>query len=109
MRSRLILSLSLFLLLVTYAIAQDKSQLFRCSEIAHRIACHAVSDCKKQETTFVFEKRANLEAMIEHLCVSGPDRFSEYWWIDVTGAYLKVCFPFISRPLRVACCPSSLT
>jgi hypothetical protein len=79
--------LSLPCLFATSALAQDRPKDSRCSEIAHRIACHAVSDCSKREPELVFEKRVNLEGMIHHLCVNGPNTFDEYWWIDVTGAY----------------------
>ena len=75
------------LLLTTTVSAQDRSKESRCSEIAHRIACHAVSDCSKRESDVAFEKRTNLEGMIQRLCVQGPNTFDEYWWIDVTGAY----------------------
>lgn len=80
-------ALMLACFLMPTAFAQDKSKESRCSEIAHRIACHAVSDCSKRESEVAFERRTNLEGMIQHLCVQGPNTFDEYWWIDVTGAY----------------------
>jgi len=69
------------------AFAQEKTKDSRCSEIAHRIACHAVSDCSKREPEAAFEKRVNLEGMIRHLCANGPNSFDQHWWVDVSGAY----------------------
>jgi hypothetical protein len=68
--------------------AEDRTRE-QCSEMAHRIACHAVSDCsgKQRESDAIFEKRHQLELMVLHLCERGPKGFSEYWWIDVSGGY----------------------
>ncbi|MEQ1775926.1 MAG: hypothetical protein ABL891_19280 [Burkholderiales bacterium] len=66
---------------------KDKARLEQCGEISHRIACHATNACKRPESNATFEKRAQVELMILRLCKDGPKDFSEYWWIDVNGAY----------------------
>jgi hypothetical protein len=81
------IALAFSFFVMTSSFAQEKSKDGRCSEIAHRIACHAVSDCSKREPEAKFETRANLEGMIQHLCVNGPNSFEENWWVDVSGAY----------------------
>lgn len=64
------------------------SRMDKCSEIAHRIACHSVAGaCKNKESNRAFEKRFQLENMIIALCTNGPKDFANYYWIDVDGAY----------------------
>jgi hypothetical protein len=59
-----------------------------CGEKAHRIACHSVTGaCKKDEASLVFERRLQLELMVLELCRNGPTTFSQFYWIDVDGAY----------------------
>ena len=68
--------------------SQSTSADRQCGEIAHRIACHSVPGaCRKSESSDVFEKRNHLELMIFHICTDGPKDFSQYYWIDVNGAY----------------------
>ncbi len=88
-RTVLTRSIAIFVSWSQLAIGAEQTAREQCGEIAHRIACHAVSDCsgKTRESNAAFEKRDNLEMMVLHLCERGPRDFSEYWWVDVSGAY----------------------